>query len=146
MLDDRVGSKAVILVSPALLLAGVLGVLSVDNAHIFYTSEVAPKTPGSSPFSSLGERVFLAFAVLIGLVAAPVQAASRTLCARLAPLDKMTQFFGLFAFSGKMTAFMAPFVVAAVTTATGDQRLGVASIVLFLIIGMLLMLPVRVGH
>ena len=46
----------------------------------------------------------------------------------------MTQFFGLFAFSGKMTAFMAPFVVAAVTTATGDQRLGVASIVLFLIL------------
>ena len=88
MLDDRLGSKAVILVSPALLLAGVLGVLSVDNAHIFYTSEVAPKTPGSSPFSSLGERVFLAFAVLIGLVAAPVQAASRTLCARLAPLTR----------------------------------------------------------
>ena len=145
VLDDRIGSIAVIIISLAILLTGALGALSVDKAHIFYTSEVAPKAPGSSPFSSLGEMVFLAFAIIIGLVAAPVQAASRTLCARLAPRDKITQFFGLFAFSGKVTAFTAPFVVAAVTTATGNQRLGVASIVPFLVVGMLLMVVVRIS-
>ncbi len=55
----------------------------------------------------------------------------------------MTQYFGLFAFSGKVTAFMAPLLVAFVTTATGDQRLGMASILLFLVVGMLLLMPVR---
>ena len=143
VLDDRVGSKAVIIASLLLLLVGAFGILSVDASHVLYVTEVAPKAAGSEPFSSAGERVFLAFAVLVGVVAAPVQAASRALLARLAPPDKMTQFFGLFAFSGKVTAFMAPLLVAAVTQATDSQRLGMASIAVFLIAGLVLMLPVQ---
>jgi MFS transporter, UMF1 family len=142
-IDDRAGSKTVILASLAILIIGALGILSVDKTHVLYSIEVAAKAEGSGAFSSTGERVFLAFAVLVGLVAAPVQSASRALLARLAPPDKITQYFGLFAFSGKVTAFMAPLMVAAVTQATGDQRLGMASIVLFLVAGMALMLPVK---
>jgi UMF1 family MFS transporter len=143
VLDDRVGSKTVIICALLLLIVGAFGILSVDKTHVFFVAEVAPKAPGSEPFSSAGELVFLAFAVLVGMVAAPVQAASRALLARLAPPDKVTQYFGLFAFSGKVTAFMAPLMVAAVTQATGDQRIGMASIAIFLVAGVLLMLPVR---
>jgi UMF1 family MFS transporter len=142
-LDDRAGAKTVILISLVLLLIGALGILSVDKTHVFYTLEVPQKVAASAPFSSLGEQVFLAFAVIVGLVAAPVQAASRSLLARLAPPDQITQYFGLFAFSGKVTAFLAPFLVATVTLATDSQRLGMSSIALFLVAGMLLMLPVR---
>ena len=88
-------------------------------------------------------RVFLGFAVVVGLVSAPVQSSSRSLLARLAPRDKITQYFGLFAFSGKVTAFLAPLAVALVTTATQSQRLGMSAIALFLIAGIALMLPVR---
>lgn len=143
VLDDRVGSKTVIIVSLLLLLAGAFGILSVDRDHVLYLSEVAPKEAGSAPFSSSGERVFLAFAILVGLVAAPVQAASRALLARLAPPEKMTQYFGLFAFSGKVTAFLAPLLVAIVTQVSGSQRLGMASIAVFLIAGLVLILGVR---
>ncbi len=142
-IDDRAGAKTVILVSLALLLIGAVGILSVDKTHIFFTLEVPEKAAGSAPFSSMGEKAFLGFALIVGLVAAPVQAASRSLLARLAPPDQITQYFGLFAFSGKVTAFLAPFLVATVTLATGSQRLGMAAIALFLIAGMLLMLPVR---
>jgi UMF1 family MFS transporter len=143
VLDDRRGSKPVILGALALLILGSAGILSVDKTHVFFAIEVAPKTAGSKPFSSAGEIVFLAFSIMIGLVAAPVQAASRALLARLAPPEKMTQFFGLFAFSGKVTAFLAPLAVATVTSATGNQRTGMAAIGVFLVLGMLLMLPVR---
>lgn len=143
VLDDRLGSKTVILASLALLIVGALGILSVDKTHVLFTVDVAPKAAGSEPFSSAGEHVFLAFAMLVGIVAAPVQAASRALLARLAPPEKMTQYFGLFAFSGKVTAFMAPLLVALVTSITGDQRAGMASIAVFLVLGMALMLPVR---
>lgn len=142
-LDDRAGAKTVILFALALLLVGAVGILSVDKTHVLFTVEVAEKQAGSAPFSSAGEQVFLAFALLVGLVAAPVQAASRSLLARLAPPDQIAQYFGLFAFSGKVTAFLAPFLVATVTLASGSQRLGMASITLFLIAGMILMLPVR---
>lgn len=143
LLDDRLGPKAVIIGALFLMLVGAAGILSVDKGHIFYVLEVQGKAPGSMPFSALGEQVFLAFAILIATVSAPVQAASRSLMARLAPPDKVTQFFGLFAFSGKATAFLAPFLVAAITAATGEQRLGMASIALFLLAGMVLIAPVR---
>ncbi|MGJ0557713.1 MFS transporter [Methylocystis sp.] len=143
VLDDRFSAKAVILCALVLLLAGAFGILSVNSDHVFFVVEVAAKIPGSAPFSSAGEQVFLAFAMLVGIVSAPVQASSRSLLARLAPPEKMTQFFGLFAFSGKVTAFMAPFLVAVATDVSGSQRIGMSAITLFLVAGMILMLSVR---
>lgn len=144
-LDDRLGPKAVILGALAVLLIAALGILSVDKTHVLFVHEVAPKIEGSKPFSSAGEQVFLAFALIVGLVAAPVQAASRSLLARIAPAEKITQYFGLFAFSGKVTAFLAPFLVAFVTQVTGSQRLGMSALLGFLVVGALLMLFVRVA-
>ena len=142
-LDDKLGPKAVIIGALLILLIGAIGILSVDKTHILFTTDVAEKVAGSKPFSSIGEQTFLAFAIIVGLVAAPVQAASRSLLARLAPAEKMTQFFGLFAFSGKVTAFLAPFLVAFVTQYSGSQRIGMSAVLGFLIIGALLMLFVR---
>jgi UMF1 family MFS transporter len=144
VLDDRISAKFVIVSALAVLLVGALGILSVDSSHVLFFFDVDPKVPGSSPFSSTGERVFLAFAIVVGLVSAPVQASSRSLLARLAPPDKITQYFGLFAFSGKVTAFLAPLLVALVTAVTQSQRMGMAAITIFLIAGITLMLPVRV--
>lgn len=141
-LDDKLGSKTVIVGGLILLLIGLAGILSVGRAHVLYSIEVAPKDLAAGHFSSIGEWVYMGFAVLVGIVAAPIQAASRTLLARLAPADKVTQFFGLFAFSGKATAFLAPGLIWAITGWTGDQRLGMASITVFLLAGLILMLPV----
>jgi len=142
-LDDRISAKFVIVSALFILLIGAFGILSVDASHVFYVVDVEPKAPGSAPFSSTGERIFLAFAIVVGLVSAPVQSSSRSLLARLAPRDKITQYFGLFAFSGKVTAFLAPLAVALVTTVTQSQRLGMSAIALFLMAGIALMLPVR---
>lgn len=143
VLDDRIGARNVIMAALLVLLVGTLGILSIDKSHVLFGLEVAPKAAGSTPFSSTGERVFLVFAMVIGIVAAPVQAASRSLLARLAPPEKVTQFFGLFAFSGKVTAFFAPFLIASVTAATGSERAGMSAIMFFLIAGMVLMLKVH---
>ncbi|MBS3804542.1 MAG: MFS transporter, partial [Oleiphilaceae bacterium] len=59
-----------------------------------------------------------------------------------APEHLRAQMFGLFAFSGKATAFAGPLLVGAVTAATGSQRWGMATILLFLLGGFLLMLTV----
>lgn len=143
VLDDRFSAKAVILGALVILLIAALGILSIDPTHILFAVPVEPKAQGSAPFSSTGERVFLGFAMIVGLVSAPVQASSRSLLARLAPEEKITQFFGLFAFSGKVTAFLAPLLVATLTALTDSQRIGMSAIALFLITGIALMLPVR---
>ena len=75
----------------------------------------------------------------IGLFVGPVQAASRSLMAKLSPTDQQAAYFGLFALSGKATAFVGPLVVAIVTDATGSQRLGLATIIVFLVAGLVLL-------
>lgn len=103
-------------------------------------SRQLPPIRGAAPFASVGEQVYLAFAVVIGLASGPLQSASRSYLARLAPAGMMTEFFGFYAFSGKATAFAAPLMVAAVTAISGSQRTGIASLLLFLSGGFLLML------
>jgi UMF1 family MFS transporter len=126
-----------------LFILASIGVLSVDNTHVLFVHPVEPKAPGSAPFSALGEQVYLAFAILIGLTSGPIQAASRTLLARLTPPEKTTEFFGFFSFSGKITAFAAPLAIGVVTAATGSQRLGIGTSLVFLIAGLLLLQRVR---
>ncbi|MDP2329448.1 MAG: MFS transporter, partial [Reyranella sp.] len=75
----------------------------------------------------------------LGLFVGPVQAASRSLMARLSPPDQQAAYFGLFALSGKATAFVGPVVVAIVTDVTGSQRLGLATIIAFLVAGLVLL-------
>ena len=89
--------------------------LSVDHDHVLFVVPVEPKAEGSAVFSSVGEKVYLAFAILIGIASGPIQSSSRTLLARMCPPDKVTEFFGFFSFSGKITAFAAPLTIGAVT-------------------------------
>lgn len=142
-LDDMLGPKQLILGGLVVLVVGAVGILSVTPAHIFYSVPVAPKAPGSAVFSSTGEQVFVLFAGLVALSSAPVQSASRTLLARLAPPDRTAQFFGLFAFSGKVTAFLAPLMIALATQLSGSQRFGMSTVLIFFVIGFVLMMPVR---
>ena len=60
--------------------------------------------------------------------------------ARLSPPEIRNEMFGLFAFSGKATAFMGPFVLGIVTLAAASQRAGMATIVIFLGIGLVILL------
>lgn len=142
-LDDRLGARPVIMLGLIGLIIACAGVLSVDKTHVLYVLEVESASASSGLFASTGEKIYLLFSIGIGLVAGPIQAASRSLLARLAPPEMMTEFFGLFAFSGKVTAFAAPLGVGIVTGLTGDQRLGIASIAVFLVGGFLLLLTVR---
>ncbi len=71
----------------------------------------------------------------LGIFVGPAQAASRSLMARLAPKGRENEFFGLFALSGKATAFVGPLLVAVMTSASGSQRVGLASLIALLIAG-----------
>ena len=59
--------------------------------------------------------------------------------ARIIPPGTESEMFGLYALSGKATAFLGPWAVALVTTATGSQRWGMATVLPFMIVGGLLL-------
>ncbi|MEQ8746272.1 MFS transporter [Pyruvatibacter sp.] len=141
-LDDKIGSKRTIQISVFGLIVATIGSASIGPDTIFFTVPVEPPQPGAAPFSSIGEQIYLVFGILIGMSGGPAQAASRTLLARMAPPSMMTEFFGLYALSGKATAFLAPLAIAWATTAYDSQRAGLAVIVVFLVTGFMLLFGV----
>jgi UMF1 family MFS transporter len=143
LVDDRAGSKNVIVIGLLVFIIGSLGVLSVDPDEILFVVPVPEKAAGAGLFGSAGEQVLLGFALLIGVALGPIQASSRTLLARICPPAQTTEFYGFFSFSGKVTAFAAPLAIGLVTTLTDSQRLGISVSLVFLIAGLLLLLTVR---
>ena len=143
VIDDRAGPKPVIAGSIVLALLATLGVLSIGREYVLFAVPVAAKAAGAGLFASTSEQVFLGFSIVVGLVAGPLFASSRSLMAALSPPDKLAQFFGLFALSGKATSFMSPLLIGLVTQLSGDQRLGVAVVIAFLLLGLFLMSGVR---
>jgi UMF1 family MFS transporter len=141
-LDDRLGPKPVILGSLAMLILAAFAILSTGREHILFWFAVSPPVPGAI-WSGTAEKFFVFIGLFIGCVAGPLQAASRTLLIRLAPPGQITEFFGLLALSGKVTSFMAPFLVGVVTAATASQRAGMAVLVAFFGVGALALSRVR---
>ena len=143
-LDDRLGPKPVILGSLLMLILAAIAILSTGRDHILFALAVAPPVPGAF-WSGTAEKFFVFIGLFIGFVAGPLQAASRTLLVRLAPPGQITAFFGLLALSGKVTSFMAPFLVGIVTAATASQRAGMAVLVAFFGVGALAVSRVNAG-
>ena len=144
-LDDWFGPKNVILTSLVVLIVAGIAILSIDRDHLAFVFKVAPKPADGPLFGSTAERVYIVIGILIGTVAAPLQSASRSLLARLAPPAAVTQMFGLFALSGKVTAFVGPFLVGVVTALTASQKSGMAVLIVFFVAGALLLRGVAVG-
>lgn len=144
-LDDRFGSKPVILGGLVILTGAAIAILSVDRDRIGFLFPVAPPQAGDGLFAAAAERAYVAIGLAIGLVVGPLQASSRTLLARLAPPDRLTQFFGLFALSARVTSFVGPFAVAVITAATASQKAGMAVLIAFFVVGMGLLSAVRVS-
>lgn len=144
-LDDAIGSKPVILGSIAFLTLATLAILLIGPGHIFFVFETAKPMPGDGLFATGPERVYLVLGGIMGAAAGPLQAASRSLLVRLAPRDQIGQFFGLFALSGKVTAFVGPFISSVVTLWLNDQRAGLGVLLVMFCIGAGILSQVRTG-
>jgi len=141
-LDDRLGPKRVIAGSMLVLLLAVAAILLVDKDSIFFI-QVAPPEPGGGLFAAAAERAYLVLGCLIGAAGGPLQAASRTLLIHLAPKDRIAQYFGLFALTGKVTSFIGPLLIGMITAVTASQKAGMAVLVVFFVTGLGLLMRVR---
>jgi MFS transporter, UMF1 family len=141
-LDDSLGPKRVIAGSMLLLLLAIVAILLVDKDSILFIKVAAP-VPGGALFSGAAERAYLVLGCLIGAAGGPLQAASRTLLIRLAPKDRIAQYFGLFALTGKVTSFIGPLLIGIITAVTASQKAGMAVLVVFFVGGLGLLARVR---
>jgi len=120
--DDRFGPKPLIVVSLAgLVVSGTLVFLLHDG----------------------GQLMFWIFGLILCLFVGPAQSASRTFLARLIPPGREGEVFGLYATTGRAAVFIAPAMFGLFVTIGGVQYWGILGIVLVLLVGLLLLLPVR---
>ncbi len=141
-LDDAFGPRRVITGSLLILLFAIVAILTVNKDSVLFIA-VAPPVPGGPLFAGAAERAYLVLGCLIGATGAPLQAASRSLLIRLAPKDRIAQYFGLFALTGKVTSFIGPLLIGAITAATASQKAGMAVLVVFFVVGLTLLAKVR---
>ncbi len=119
-IDDYLGAKPTILFSLGALLLTGIGLVLTHSVVWFWI---------------LG--------IILAIFVGPVQAASRSLMVRLVPKAKATQFFGLYAFSGKVTTFIGPWIFGLATLHFASQRAGISTVLIFFLIGAILLLAVR---
>jgi len=119
-IDDLFGAKRTVLIGLCGLIAFGLPMLFVESKTVFWVL-------------GLGMATFMG----------PSQTASRSLMARIAPREAVNEMFGLFALSGKITSFLNPLVLAWVTVHFQSQRAGMSTVVIFMALGALLLLPVK---
>lgn len=140
--DQRFGSKKTLIVSLALALISFLVLVSFDRDRIFFVFHV-DVAPDAKPFTTLPQQGFLATIAFFALMAGPTIASSRTMLARIAPIEMMTEFFGLYSLAGKATTFVAPLLIGLVTSLSGSQRTGLMVVVPLIILGIAMLCFVR---
>jgi MFS transporter, UMF1 family len=119
-LDDRIGAKPVILGAIVAIMAIAIAIVFIDSKTHFWIAAGG-----------------------LGIFFGPIQASSRSLMSRLAPPELRTQLFGLYALAGRATGPLGAFLVGWATLASGSQKTGIAVVAVSLVLGLLLLLPVR---
>jgi UMF1 family MFS transporter len=121
-LDDRVGPKPVMVTALAGTVIAAIAILLFHDG---------------------GAAIFWIFGLIMCLFVGPAQSASRSFLSRIVPAERQGEMFGLYATTGKAATFLAPTAFAIFVTAFGAQVWGVLGIALVLLVGLLLLLPVK---
>jgi UMF1 family MFS transporter len=121
LLDDRVGSKTVILGSLAAMIAVGLTLMALSGTAAFWVC-----------------------GLLLCLFIGPTQASARTLLLRITSRGKEGVAFGLYTMTGRAVAPLAPFMFSTFVAVFGADRAGIAGLMLVVAAGFAAMLAVRV--
>lgn len=142
-MDLRIGSRrsAMIFVAGSLLAIVIVCSTSPDTALFIHLAR--PLRNYGGMFPTLPDIVFCIAQVAAATFVTGGLASSRALMGKLAPAAMLNEFFGVYAMSGTATSFVGPLAIGLVTSVSHSQRIGIASGILFLVVGMLLLLRVR---
>ncbi|OZY87875.1 MFS transporter [Cellvibrio mixtus] len=139
-LDAQLGSKSVVLISLLLLVVATLGIVSTGPGYSLFGWVSLSTADSGGLFATAAEKVYIGFGLLIGIAFGPVQASSRAYLARSVRADEAGRYFGLYALSGRATAFLAPMAVASLTLYADSARIGMSALLVFLVLGLVLLL------
>ncbi|TDT33383.1 MFS transporter [Naumannella halotolerans] len=110
-IEDRVGTKRVILIA--------LGILVASATVLLFAA---------------GPTMFWIFGLILCISVGPAQASSRSYLAQIAPRSAEGEMFGLYATSGRAVSLLGPGLFALIA-AIASERFGILGIILLLVVG-----------
>ncbi|SJN19902.1 MFS transporter [Mycetocola reblochoni] len=119
LLDDRIGSRTVII-------AALIG-LVVSGLAVFLLHDA-------------GATAFWVFGLALCMFVGPAQSASRSYLQHHMPAGREGEVYGLYATTGRAVSFLAPTAFALAVTLGGAQYWGVIGLVVVLVAGLVLLL------
>jgi UMF1 family MFS transporter len=122
-IDDRIGSKPVIVASLASIIALCLTLIALS-----------------------GPRAFWICGLLLGLFIGPAQSSARTLLLRMSRDGKEGVAFGLYTMTGRAVSFLAPWLFSVFVDVFGAVRAGLGGLCLVMGVGLVGLLMVRAPH
>ncbi|EME69049.1 MFS transporter family transporter protein [Paramagnetospirillum caucaseum] len=114
--DDRMGAKRAVVIGLSGMIVFIVAIIATDSKTVFWLASV-----------------------MVGVFLGPVQAASRSLMAGMTTPENRARMFGLYAVSGKITAFLGPAAFSIATDLAGSQRAGMAVTIPFFVLGLALL-------
>ena len=118
LIEDKIGVLKVIRLTLVILIIATL------------IAFIAPET-------KYPKELFWFSGILLGLMVGPNQSCSRSLMAQLTPSNKMNEFFGFYAFTGKATSFLGPLLFGFITHIY-NQQIALLVVILLFFTGFLL--------
>jgi MFS transporter, UMF1 family len=119
-LDDSIGPLTCLKINVSIL---ALSVLSLFFIH--------------------GESLFWIVGMCLSTTIGPIQSCGRSYMTRISDPHSINKNFGLYAVSGKITAFLGPWLVGITTAITQSQRAGIVPVLVLIVIGLLLLLKLK---
>jgi UMF1 family MFS transporter len=117
LVDDKIGPSKLIIFSLIVVTISSICVLAFQKALAFWI-----------------------FGLIVGVFIGPLQSASRSMFAQIAPQEKITEMFGLYALTGKVSTFFGPLIISLIAYFFESKTLGMYVVVVMFTVGLLLML------
>jgi MFS transporter, UMF1 family len=119
-LSDKKGSKKILLTTIILWAIIVMGISFANSKPFFYV-----------------------IAICTGLVVGSSQAVARSWFSRIIPKEKMCEFFGFNGFASKIAATTGPLVFGIISSVTNNQRIAMATLVIYFVVSFLIFARIK---
>ncbi len=144
VLNRALGPRRAIMLQLALLCVVFVIALGITQDALFYGLVPAGHAVHGLPvFNTLADVSYLFVIAFVAALAAANIAASRYMVITLAPKERLSEFFGLFALSSTATVWIGPLLVEIFTDTWQDQRIGFSPVLLLLAAGLALMFTLK---
>jgi UMF1 family MFS transporter len=145
-LDRALGARRAIILNLGVLCMAVMIALSVTRESILFGLVPSGQVLHGGPyFNTFSDVFYLGMVAIIAMSSTALISSSRYFLITLAPKERISEFFGLFALSGTITVWIGPMLIEFATRQSGDQRIGFSPVLLLFAVGLALMLTLKPG-